>query len=351
MLPLLLLDDALCISEHLRETKYTNIQYCPFGEHGDLYKGKILDLLLRDEQRIIERARNKKNILYEHCFSQQYYASMAKIDGYTLLLKRIFCDNVSFSTEDLESLPHGLKVLVTKYAISTPSGALFPFRFAPYEDMLLLADPVWATEADAVFLFRDSFLLSEHIKSHLNDCLINGNRPRQIIDCGTGSGVLALVAAKTGIAPVSAFDVNPRAIQAASINAVINRCPIVPSFQTRSLDQVSLSESFVVSNPPYMCIPNEPSLCLHGGDHLGMDFAVRLIRKCVVENASAMIILSVPLLGETNSFERELSDCGGLSKTVLSPEPLFSEIKSHAVLMEQGATERELTVYALNMRQ
>jgi ribosomal protein L11 methyltransferase len=49
-----------------------------------------------------------------------------------------------------------------------------------------------------------------------------GGPPRALLDIGTGSGVLALAAAKLGYAPVEAFDFDPAAVRAARANAALN---------------------------------------------------------------------------------------------------------------------------------
>ena|SRR5688572_2514124 len=50
-------------------------------------------------------------------------------------------------------------------------------------------------------------------------------RRQAFLDIGTGSGVLAIAAAKLGYAPVHAFDIDPEALRIARANAVKNRVP------------------------------------------------------------------------------------------------------------------------------
>ena len=81
----------------------------------------------------------------------------------------------------------------------------------------------------------------------------------RVADIGTGSGILALAAARAGAASVTALDINPNAARAANDNAHINGlrdrvhgvCSnLMSALATRPLFDV------IVSNPPYF--PGEP---------------------------------------------------------------------------------------------
>ena len=54
------------------------------------------------------------------------------------------------------------------------------------------------------------------------DALARHRRPRRILDLGTGSGILAIAAAKIFRAPVLAIDVDARSVQTARANAALN---------------------------------------------------------------------------------------------------------------------------------
>jgi ribosomal protein L11 methyltransferase len=58
---------------------------------------------------------------------------------------------------------------------------------------------------------------------------IPGSPPPSLLDIGTGSGILAIAAAKLGFAPVHAFDFDPDSISVASKNAKRNR--VLPRIQ------------------------------------------------------------------------------------------------------------------------
>jgi methylase of polypeptide subunit release factors len=82
---------------------------------------------------------------------------------------------------------------------------------------------------------------------------------RQVADIGTGTGILALAAARSGAKSVVAVDINPNAAQAASVNARANGlgdrvaavcCDLLSALPARPLFDV------ILSNPPYF--PGEP---------------------------------------------------------------------------------------------
>ena len=84
-------------------------------------------------------------------------------------------------------------------------------------------------------------------------------RGRNVADIGTGSGILALAAARAGASRVVALDINPNAARAAGQNAHINglgdRVVGVCSNLMSGLAARPLFD-VIVSNPPYF--PGEP---------------------------------------------------------------------------------------------
>jgi ribosomal protein L11 methyltransferase len=55
------------------------------------------------------------------------------------------------------------------------------------------------------------------------DLILKRRRPRQVLDVGTGSGVLAIAAARALRRPVAAGDIDPIAVEAAASNARLNK--------------------------------------------------------------------------------------------------------------------------------
>ncbi|MCW4000338.1 MAG: class I SAM-dependent methyltransferase [Candidatus Bathyarchaeota archaeon] len=92
---------------------------------------------------------------------------------------------------------------------------------------------------------EDSFLFAENL--HVN-------AGAEVLDVGTGSGILAVTAAKQG-AHVTAVDVNPYAIHRAKANAELNLVDAAVSFIRSDLfSALSLAAKFdwVLFNAPYL---------------------------------------------------------------------------------------------------
>lgn len=77
-------------------------------------------------------------------------------------------------------------------------------------------------------------------------------RGLRVVEVGTGSGILALSAAKAGAAYVLALDINPQAAKAAEMNARANGLAQVEARESNLFSAVPESEKFdvIISSPP-----------------------------------------------------------------------------------------------------
>lgn len=87
----------------------------------------------------------------------------------------------------------------------------------------------------------------------------------RVLDIGTGTGALALRAARAGAAEVVALDVSRRALVTAWVNARLRRLPV----RTRRGDAGEVADrpplgrfDLVLANPPYVPWPGEGRRCL-----------------------------------------------------------------------------------------
>jgi ribosomal protein L11 methyltransferase len=84
------------------------------------------------------------------------------------------------------------------------------------------------------------------------EILYSMDRPEKVVDLGTGTGLLALVAAKLGNARVVAVDTNLLAVQTAKKNIALNRLEgQVVAIQGNAENFVDLSTDLVITNIHY----------------------------------------------------------------------------------------------------
>jgi release factor glutamine methyltransferase len=114
------------------------------------------------------------------------------------------------------------------------------------------------------------FLSSEILADYVGRMDLEG---RRVADVGTGSGVLALAAARAGAANVVAIDVNPEAARSAAENAEANGFGDRVSVLCGDLlSAVAEGERFdaILSNPPFF--PGEPLDMADRAWHAGPDY-------------------------------------------------------------------------------
>lgn len=110
------------------------------------------------------------------------------------------------------------------------------------------------TPLPGVFSPRSDTWLLAHIVRR-QDAL----RGAQVLELGTGSGAIAVSAAKGGARRVTVVDVSRRALVTAALNARINGVRVVP--RRGDLFEPVATERFdiIVSNPPYLPSDGIPS--------------------------------------------------------------------------------------------
>ncbi len=75
---------------------------------------------------------------------------------------------------------------------------------------------------------------------------------RRVLDVGTGTGVLALVAARAGAASVTAVDVSLRSVAATWLNARLHRSAVVVHRGDLFAPVAGRRFDLIVANPPYV---------------------------------------------------------------------------------------------------
>ena len=146
-------------------------------------------------------------------------------------------------------------------------------RFSSLGEALCVHGGFPTSERDAVFFGPDTYRFAAFVQQHA------AAAPRAVdIGCGSGAGMLALASrVQEGICA----DLSANALRLSAVNAAINHDLHHASLSHRESDLFrSLDGNFdlIVANPPYL-LDDAARLYRHGGDHLGIDLAVRIVQE------------------------------------------------------------------------
>ncbi|MFB7513074.1 HemK2/MTQ2 family protein methyltransferase [Streptomyces sp. NPDC056144] len=146
----------------------------------------------------------------------------------------------------------------------------------------------------------------------------------KVLDMGTGSGSLALIAAKKG-ADVLAVDLNPYAVAAVRTNAQLNGvADRVEARESDVFDAVEGRFDLIIFNPPFQWFAAADYADVAGTD-AGYQALTRFFREArahLTENGRMIMFFST--MGDVEYFEKLIADEGFDRKVVLSTtQPVF----------------------------
>ncbi len=156
-------------------------------------------------------------------------------------------------------------LLHSRYRVSSLGGELFLHSAYPTEDR------------DAVFFGPDSYRFARLIEDELARRPVS--QDAEIVDIGTGSGVGAIVAAKSVGAAAIGSDVNPAALRLAAINARAAHVPF-RAVLAEDLDWAESPIDLALANPPYIIDDNARQYRDGGGMH-GGEVSLQMARAAV----------------------------------------------------------------------
>ncbi len=167
---------------------------------------------------------------------------------------------------DRRSMPHGLWRRLLRHSI----------HFLAYHFIMKRGDTTTTSAAGFRLMVRPTvfhpryFITSQFFASFIGQHDLSGKR---VADIGTGSGILALAAARAGANSVVAIDVNPAAARNAAENARMNGFDgRVISLGSNLLSALAPSPLFdvILSSPP--SFPGEPRDVTDRAWHAGPDY-------------------------------------------------------------------------------
>lgn len=333
------IEHAKTIKNYLETTRYKQLQFIPFKEHGNLYKAYSLPFLLEEEKKRIASLTSNIPIHYDHTFSISYYERITKISIQDKMLGKIFLHNQAYNVSELYFMDKDLADVIVKYSEETNSGMhIFNFRIIPVDNLLILADRLENDSLNSIFFFRDSFLLSYYI---LRNCNFEG---KHVADIGSGSGVQTLFSALKKANKVTSIDVNQRSEIFCKLNMLLNNIDVDHSYHVKSYVDYDFSCDVVVANPPYMFLPDGGRCCENGGEHYGLEHVINIYNKCIDLGIELIMIFSTPISKGKSYFEQAVKSRKVYKKYFIELDPLIQGITTHDYLLRAGFNYRELLI-------
>ena len=229
-----------------------------------------------------------------------------RLDAENLLAAARDCERIelytAFNEEPQEGVRAAFRQLVKRRADGEPVAYLVghcEFYSLDFQVTRAVLIPRPETEFIVVALF-------DAIKESLASPV-----PLRIADVGTGSGILAICAAKNiSRSDITAIDVSRAALDVAQLNAqqhgVVNQIEFVESDLFEEIP--SSRFDFIISNPPYISAPEmtklsvevadyEPHLALFGGE-TGTEIIARLVSSAAacLETHGSLIVEISPMI-------------------------------------------------------
>ena len=93
---------------------------------------------------------------------------------------------------------------------------------------------------------EDSWLIQDSVRE-----FVKKNKPKKVLDMGSGTGILAIQAKLSGAQEVWAADINPLATRLIEKNAVLNKTEIVV-IESNLFSNISGTFDLIIFNPPYL---------------------------------------------------------------------------------------------------
>jgi release factor glutamine methyltransferase len=174
----------------------------------------------------------------------------------------------------------------------------------------------------------------------LRDEIAHNGRAAEVLDLCTGTGALAVVAARAG-ADTTAIDLSRRAVVNARLNAALNGVRVTPLRGDLLAPVAGRRFDVIVTNPPYVPAPRAdlPDRGLDRAWQAGLDGRVLIDRICAeapahLKPGGALLIVQSTINGEQRTHEL-------LAEHGLEPDTPFREPGDFGPLMTRMAPELE----------
>lgn len=164
---------------------------------------------------------------------------------------------------------------------------------------------------------------------------------QEVLDIGTGSGALAVAAARSGASSVTAVDLSLRCVLTTRINARLHRAEVTVHRGDLFAPVAGRRFGLVLANPPYVPAASE-ALPRHGSGRswdAGRDGRAVLDRLCAgvseVLSEDGVLLLTHSVLSDEELTLRRLAEAGLAGEVVArADEPFGPVMRRRAAMLE-----------------
>lgn len=166
----------------------------------------------------------------------------------------IFLNERTTRPEMQQQFPDPLldRLVETKALVQENGSYQFTFSFVPFKHLILARDAFHIYLRDSSHKFKDRVWLGADsiLLAHFLHGLLSGQRFKEALEIGVGTGIQILLAAQHADQAVG-VDINTRAIAFAKINAQINRVHNVEFIPSNLFENVHGKFDLILANPWY----------------------------------------------------------------------------------------------------
>ena len=187
-----------------------------------------------------------------------------------------------------------------------------------------------------MFYYKDIVLETKNAYEPAEDSLLFADiintidmKGKKLLDMGTGTGLLAIIASKKG-ATVTAADIDKESLEIAEKNAENNKA--VVSFVHSDLFQnINGKFDIIVFNPPYLPSDETDAYASKRTDYDGGKTGCDVINRFLISanrhlNTAGMILMLISSLTDKKEVARSLENNGFHYKSILSKKIDWEEL-------------------------
>lgn len=326
-----------CVADALGGLDYARLQYVPGSPRSGLgAEFSILRAYLLNSEAVLLRGSR---------FHSIYQRLLKYTRPTTEALANLFFHCQPVATDKVSNLfnPHDLNQLLSEKILSAfDSKMISNFRFVPIDQMLIACSPIRDYDQEEFVYFGSDTLMFRNLIASRVPSLVENT-----LEIGCGTGFLSIWMAQRSRL-VTATDISQRALTITRVNAALNDAVNVAAIESDVYSEVAGRFEVIISNPPYMFLPDDESKRIHAyGGHFGMNITRRILiglDKHLSANGVALIFSDSYMLenGTDTLCDLLLATLRGQPWQIIATQFDYQPVKGHAEFYRQHSVRHAI---------